>query len=103
MTVNPLSWADPDPVAPALRLVPDLPPAPLGADVLPAEAPLDQEVLVRRVVPVTHDVVRSCSSRPVPAGSPSPRGSTSPSASRSTAATSSAATRSPRPRPALTC
>lgn len=56
MTVHPLTWADPDPVPPALRLVPDLP-APLGADVLPAEAPLDQEVVVRRVVPVTHDVV----------------------------------------------
>ncbi|QIK67970.1 hybrid-cluster NAD(P)-dependent oxidoreductase [Nocardioides sp. HDW12B] len=60
MTVNPLSWADPDPVAPALRLVPDLPlpPDPLGADVLPPEASLDQEVLVRRVVPLTHDVVQ---------------------------------------------
>ena len=56
MTVNPQSWADPDPVPPALRLVPDLP-GPLGADVLPVEAPLDQEVVVRRVVPVTHDVV----------------------------------------------
>lgn len=56
MTVHPLTWADPDPVPPALRLVPDLP-GPLGADVLPAEAPLDQEVVVRRVVPVTHDVV----------------------------------------------
>ncbi len=60
MTVTPLSWADPDPVAPALRLVPDLPlpPSPLGSDVLPPEAPLDQEVLVRRVVPLTHDVVQ---------------------------------------------
>ena len=56
MTVHPLTWADPDPVPPALRLVPDLP-GPLGADVLPVEAPLDQEVVVRRVVPVTHDVV----------------------------------------------
>ena len=56
MTVHPLTWADPDPVPPALRLVPDLP-GPLGADVLPVETPLDQEVVVRRVVPVTHDVV----------------------------------------------
>lgn len=60
MTVNPLPWADPEPVAPALRLVPDLPlpPAPLGADVLPPESALDQEVVVRRVVPLTHDVVQ---------------------------------------------
>lgn len=40
----------------ALRLVPDWP-RPLGEGVLPAEQPLDQEVVCRRVVHETHDVV----------------------------------------------
>ncbi len=41
---------------PSLRVVPDLP-QPLGAGVLPAQEALDQDMVVRRVVPVTHDVV----------------------------------------------
>jgi ferredoxin-NADP reductase len=45
-----------DPGTPGLRLVPDWP-RPLGEGVLPEEAPLDQEVVCRRVVRETHDVV----------------------------------------------
>ena len=41
---------------PALRLVPDLP-SPLGTGVLPEEETFDQELVCRRVVRVTHDVV----------------------------------------------
>jgi ferredoxin-NADP reductase len=47
---------DTDPGTPPLRLVPDWP-RPLGEGVLPAEAALDQEVVCRRVVTETHDVV----------------------------------------------
>lgn len=42
--------------APALWVVPDLP-APIGSDVLAEEETFDQELLCRRVVRVTHDVV----------------------------------------------
>ena len=41
---------------PALRVVPDLP-SPLGRDVLPPESELDAEMVVRRVVPETCDVI----------------------------------------------
>jgi glycine betaine catabolism B len=47
---------DADPGTPPLRLVPDWP-RPLGEGVLPTETPLDQEVVCRRVVAETHDVV----------------------------------------------
>lgn len=42
--------------APALWVVPDLP-TPIGIDLLPEEEPFDQELLCRKVVRVTHDVV----------------------------------------------
>lgn len=49
------SWTRP-PTNPGLRLVPDLP-RPVGDRLLCAEAPLDQDMLVRQRVQVTHDVV----------------------------------------------
>lgn len=49
------AWADPRP-APGLRLVPDLPRT-VGDGLLAPEAGLDQEMVLRRRVPVTHDVV----------------------------------------------
>lgn len=58
MTQAPVEAVDPatDAQARALHVVPDLR-AGLGAGVLPAEEPFDQEVVCRRVVPVTHDMV----------------------------------------------
>ncbi len=49
------TWSPPAP-APGLRLVPDLP-RPVGAGFLTPETALDQEMVVRRRVQVTHDVV----------------------------------------------
>lgn len=49
------AWTDPGPT-PGLRLVPDLPRA-VGDGLLAPEAGLDQEMVLRRRVPVTHDVV----------------------------------------------
>ncbi len=49
------AWTDPAPT-PALRLVPDLPRT-IGEGLLAPEAGLDQEMVLRRRVPVTHDVV----------------------------------------------
>ncbi len=46
----------PDHDGPALWVVPDLP-TPIGAGILPEEAPFDQELLCRKVIRVTHDVV----------------------------------------------
>ncbi len=49
------AWTDPG-SAPGLRLVPDLPRT-VGDGLLAPEADLDQEMVLRRRVPVTHDVV----------------------------------------------
>lgn len=49
------TWFEPA-TTPGLRLVPDLPRA-IGDGLLAHEAQLDQEMVVRRRVPVTHDVV----------------------------------------------
>ncbi|MGJ9422737.1 FAD-binding oxidoreductase [Aeromicrobium sp. CF3.5] len=49
------TWSQPA-TTPGLRLVPDLP-RPVGDRFLAPESALDQEMVVRRRVPVTHDVV----------------------------------------------
>lgn len=51
-----------------LRVVPDLVRAPLGEGVLPEEAPLDQELVLRRRLRVTHDVVTLVLEPTVPGG-----------------------------------
>ncbi|MBM6405683.1 hybrid-cluster NAD(P)-dependent oxidoreductase [Phycicoccus sp. CSK15P-2] len=48
--------ATPAPEQPHLRVVPDLPTV-VGAGVLPDEEPFDEELVCRRVLRVTHDVV----------------------------------------------
>ncbi len=57
MTYGLPEWDAPAPAhPPALRVVPG-PAAPLGAGVLAEPEPFDQPMVVRRVLPVTHDVV----------------------------------------------
>lgn len=51
-----------------LRVVPDLVRAPLGQGVLPEEAPIDQELVLRRRLRVTHDVVTLVLEPTVPGG-----------------------------------